>query len=410
MDIFIGIIIGFLVLMFLVIIHEFGHFIAARKNGITVTEFGIGLPPRAIAWTKGKDGKWHKIPKSQWQPMGTKTDSLIISLNWLPLGGFCQMLGESGSDKRPHTFGASSFLAKTKVLFAGVAMNWLFAIIIFTVLAWTGMPTFINNQFTIKSDEHRADSTIIIGKIMEGSPAETAGFQPGDQIISIDGTHIANLDDMDTANEKNAGKDVVYTVSRPLTCDDCTEEHYITKDILVTLNSADSDYLLGIVLNVSSPLARYTWSAPIMGIGTTAQLTGETFYGVGKALWDLVSGTVRQVSFNETVREEGREALASAANSVSGPIGILGILFPAFVADGVSSLAFLAALISVSLACMNVLPIPALDGGRWLMFFICKLKHKTLSEEREASIVGKTFLGLIIFMIIITIIDIIRFF
>ena len=158
MEIFAGIIIGLLVLMFLVTAHEFGHFLMARKNGVRVLEFGICFPPRAIAWIKDpKTGKWRRLPRSEWSKDkiskiaisdGDKTKDLaqgglIFSINWLPIGGFCQMDGESAADTREGTFGKSSYWSKTKILFGGVMMNWLVAFIIFTVLAWTGMPEFL---------------------------------------------------------------------------------------------------------------------------------------------------------------------------------------------------------------------------------------------------------------------------
>ena len=114
MSVVIGIIVGLLILMLLVTGHEFGHFIAARRNGVTVEEFGICFPPRAIAWRK-VNGKWRRLKKSEWDnPPG---EGLIFSLNWLPIGGFCQMKGESDADRRKGSFGAASFWKKTKILF-----------------------------------------------------------------------------------------------------------------------------------------------------------------------------------------------------------------------------------------------------------------------------------------------------
>ena len=154
MDIFIGVIVGLLVLMALVTAHEFGHFLAARRNGVNVLEFGIGFPPRALAWIKDpKTGKWRKLPRAEWGDGGVgktvgveknegKKDNkskdksekkskklieaehkvlvdaydkhlaqkgLIFSLNWLPIGGFCQMDGESAVDERKGTFGKANF-------------------------------------------------------------------------------------------------------------------------------------------------------------------------------------------------------------------------------------------------------------------------------------------------------------
>lgn len=171
MKIVFGIILGIIILMLLVIAHELGHFIMARKNGVKVNEFGIGFPPRAIAWIK-KGGKWTKLPKSEWNK---PQDSLVLSLNYLPIGGFCAMDGESDADKRKGTFGAASFWGKTKILFGGVLMNWLVAVIILTILAFTGMPQFINNQFYLENDAHVTGDGITISEVMPNSQLPKLG-------------------------------------------------------------------------------------------------------------------------------------------------------------------------------------------------------------------------------------------
>ena len=169
MDIFVGVIVGLLVLMLLVTAHEFGHFLAARRNGVRVLEFGIGFPPRGIAWVKDPETKkWHRLPRAEW---GKPQKGLIFSLNFLPIGGFCQMDGESANDKRKGTFGHAKFSAKTKILFAGVAMNWLLAFIILTILAWTGMPTFLENQFTMQNDEQVSGKTKYSTNLQPKPPA-----------------------------------------------------------------------------------------------------------------------------------------------------------------------------------------------------------------------------------------------
>lgn len=434
MDIFIGVVVGLLVLMLLVTVHEFGHFIAARRNGVNVLEFGIGFPPRAMAWMKDpKTGKWHRLPRDKWnKDKATKvvysdsTDKsfaqkgMIFSLNWLPIGGFCQMDGESAADTKPGTFGKAGFWSKTKILFAGVAMNWLVAVIIFTILAWAGMPEFIDNQFTVGIDTRTTSEPIEITSVAEGSPAEKAGMQAGDYIMAVDGTEISYISDVTDINKEKAGEEVTYTLQRntkPECCsDECpecncggdceAEPQELSVD--VTLNPADAEYLLGVTMGTSQALSYSTWSAPIVGVGLTAQLTGETFKGVGVMLWNLITGVGSQFSADEAVRENGQEAISSVGESVSGPVGIIGVLFPAFTAAGPSNLAFLAALISVSLACMNVLPIPALDGGRWLLIAIYKLRKKKLTKETEEKIVSRAFMVLLALIFIVTILDIIR--
>ncbi len=405
MDIFIGVVVGLVVLMFLVTAHEFGHFIMARRNGVRVLEFGICFPPRAIAWVKDpKTKKWKKIPRRDWKK---PQEGLVFSLNWLPIGGFCQMDGESASDTRPGTFGKASFWAKTKILFGGVMMNWIVAIIIFTILAWTGMPEFLEGQFTVPADTRVEATPVEIASVAEDSPADAAGIEAGDLILSVDGNTYYHASEITDYNEAHAGEEVSYKLYRRgeegCNCDTELETS-------VKLNPEGSDYLLGVTMKTTQTLSYSTWSAPIVGVGLTAQLTGETFKGVGQMLWNLVSGIGSQFSPDSEIRENGQQAISEVGDSVSGPVGIIGILFPSFTAAGPSNLAFLAALISVSLACMNVLPIPALDGGRWLLIAIYKLRKKKLTEETEEKIVSRAFMVLLALIFIVTILDIIRFF
>lgn len=414
MNIILGIIVGLLVLTFLVVSHEFGHFLMARKNGVRVLEFGVGFPPRAIAWQKGKDGKWHRLPKKSWPKPTQKPDSLILSINWLPIGGFCQMDGETCSDTEPGTFGAATFRQKSRILFGGVVTNWIIAFLIFTVLAWVGMPNFIENQFSIKSDETLSSGPITITEVVPNSPADRAGLRQNDIILSINDHPVYTSSDVTAIGSQNAGQITNYQIKRAALCLKTSVPPNCGDDIInlpVELNAADNEwgYILGVTMTSDLfATSHYTWAAPIVGIGTTVQLTGETFKGLGQMLWNLISGTVRQFNPDSTVREQGKDAISSASNSVTGPIGIISIF--ANTIHNFPLTLFLAGIISVSLACMNVLPIPALDGGRWLLIFIYKLKKKPLTKEIEESIVSKAFLVLLALMAIITIIDIIRIF
>lgn len=408
MNIIFGIIIGIIILMTLVVLHEFGHFIMARKNGVKVNEFGIGFPPRAVAWVKKsveieQNGekiqrtKWVKIPKSDWNK---PQDSLIFSINYLPIGGFCSMDGESDADTRKGTFGAATFWGKTKILFGGVLMNWLAAFVILTVLALTGMPQFINNQFRIESDAHYEVGGVVIASVIDDSPAAAAGFAPGDKVIKVASDTVIYPETITSYNSEHYGEAVEYTILR-----DGSEQQ-----ITATLNPADAEYALGIQMSYSETFVRSTWSAPLVGLGTTLQLTGETFRGLGELVWNLISGFGRQFSLDSSVREAGQAAIGSAGDAVSGPVGIIGVIFPAFASTGAANLAFLAALISVSLACMNVLPIPALDGGRWLLIALYRLRGKKLSKETEEKIISRAFMVLIGLIILITILDITKLF
>lgn len=416
MSIVFGIIIGLLILVALVTVHEFGHFIAARRNGVEVEEFGIGFPPRAVAWVRNpeyikwkqaqKEGKktgvqpkkWLRLPKSEW---GKKQKTLVFSINYLPIGGFCQMKGESDSDTRPHSFGSASLWQKTKILFAGVAMNWLVAFLILTVLAVTGMPEFMDNQFRMPGDTKMTSCEVKVREVMGDSPAEKAGLRAGDQIVRVGDTDVKTSADIFDFNDENAGEIVKYEIMR----DGKTEE------IEVELNEREAEYRLGVYLS-QADLPRYqaTWSAPIVAAVNTVQLTGETYRGLWTMIKSLGSGIVKQFSTEEEVRTKGQEELKFAGDSVSGPVGIVGVLFPQSFEAGPTILAFLAAIISISLACMNVLPIPALDGGRFLMIAFYRLRGKVLTREKEEKLVSRTFVFLLILTAIVTVLDILRFF
>ena len=411
MSVVIGIIVGLLILMFLVTAHEFGHFIAARKNGVEVEEFGIGFPPRAIAWRK-VDGKWRRIKKSEWEKM--PGEGLVLSLNWLPIGGFCQMKGESDADTRKGSFGKASFWRKTKILFAGVTMNWLVAFLVLTVLAWIGMPHLVPNQFQINEDtQYVVKTPVTIGAVVEGSPAALANLREGDIVRQMRYTgcseadceasggervQITTTDDLLAFDAKYAGQKVWMTYER--NSDIMTSE--------IQLNKSDNEYVLGATIG-GVVYYRSTWSAPVVGFMTTLQLTGETFKGVGELVWNLFSGVARQLNFFDSgARQSGAEAVQKAGDSVSGPVGIIGVLFPNMMSSGINTLLFLTAIISISLACMNVLPIPALDGGRWLLILIFKLRKKKLTKETEEKIVGRAFAALLVIVAIVTVLDIVR--
>ena len=161
----IEIFIGLLVLVFLVVIHELGHAYVARKNGVVVEEFGIGLPP-AIKKKKLKNG-------------------MNLSFNWLPIGGFVKLQGEHESANKKGDYGSANYWQKTKILFAGVIANWLLAIVLLTILALVGMPKITSNQFMVKGDSKIVYSPVRIASLAENGPAERAGLKSGDEIVEF---------------------------------------------------------------------------------------------------------------------------------------------------------------------------------------------------------------------------------
>lgn len=378
-----GIIIGLVVLMFLVAVHELGHAIVARRNGVVVKEFAIGFPPKAIS----------KKPKNSF--LGKNVE---YRLNWLPLGGYVRMKGEYDASNKKGDYGAASYWAKTKILFAGVAVNWLVAAILLTVLAWFGLPKIIDNQFSIAGDTRTVvtePGSVQIVSVVDGSVAEGLGIQKGDKIITLAGHNITTSDQVSSLVRDNSGGNFELKLER--------NGEIITKQ--VSLNQGDK---LGIAMGErrAREVMYSTWSAPIVGIGTTVQLTGLTFKGVGDLLVNTFTGIIDKISSNQSVRDAGTKKLDEVSQSVTGPVGILGVIFPQAGQAGFTTVIFLTALISLSLAVMNVLPIPALDGGRWLIMTIYKLRNKVLTKEREENIQAVGMIILLGLMVVITVLDI----
>jgi regulator of sigma E protease len=375
MELLFGIIVGVLILVFLVSVHELGHAIFARRNGVVVEEFGIGFPPRA----------WAKKLKN----------GILFTLNWLPLGGFVKLQGEHDAATQKGDYGAATYWQKTRILLAGVLINWLVAVLLLTVLAWTGLPKILPNQFSVASDTTIVKKPIELTLVTKDSPAEKAGLQAGDQILRFGGKLIQSPDELSEATKVNKGKKVEIIYSR-----DGVEA---SKD--VTLRTDATKGYLGVSSDQRQQI-QASWSAPIVGVVTTGQFTYVTLQGLGNLIADFAKGIFLQFSPSSSTRAEAGKSLEKASNSVAGPIGILGTIFPAAEQAGLTQLIFLTAVISLTLAVMNALPIPALDGGRWFTMTIFRLLKIPLTKEREEKIQTVGFLLLMGLIVLVTIADV----
>lgn len=395
-------VIGLILFIGLVVLHELGHFWAARRNGVDVEEFGIFFPPRL----------WKKRMKKGWD----------FTINALPLGGFVKLKGETDSDRRPGSFGAASDWAKTKIMLAGVAVNLVTAVVLFTVLALIGMPKVIDNQFTVARDTKVIHNEVRIGYVETSSPAAKAGLKDQDTIVAIGlpTTAVAGCTSAPcNAQTVKSAKDV-RSITEDLLAKSDQVVVVIMRDgtrkvIAVTPNSLEAvaasektDKPIGYLGVVPSEysLQRSTWSAPIVAVGLTGQLTAMTFQGLGKAIAGLGGIVAGTVTGNTSARQN---AQAEASSQVSGPLGIFMIL------KSGSSLGFqymllIIAVISLTLAIMNVLPIPALDGGRLFVMGISRLTKKPLTPKMEENIYATGFVLLITLIIVVTIVDVRRFF
>ena len=367
-------ILGAILFVGLVVIHEWGHFIAARRSGVEVEEFGIGFPPKV----------WGKQIK-------TKKSEFLLTLNLLPLGGFVRLKGENDSDKRKGSFGAASLKNKVKIMTAGVIMNLVGALLLFTILAVVGMPKIVDNQFTVKSntkyiEQIKNPNNVVVASVGKNTPAERAGIKTDDQIINLAGQSVKKPEEIGKIAKENAGKEVPITIKR----------NDQTLDYKVTINSENKGQgYLGVSSQSGSEgreIRRSTWSAPVVAAGLSAQFTELTFKGLGTVISSLAKGDTN-----------------TAKEQVSGPVGV------AYVLNQVSKVGFnyvlmVIAIISLTLAIMNILPIPALDGGRLFVTLLFKIIKKPLTKKREELIHGTGFAVLMALFVLITFVDINRFF
>lgn len=375
-----SVVVGLLILVLLVVLHELGHAIAARRNGVVVEEFGIGFPPRV--WAR------------------TLKNGVLFTVNWLPLGGYVKLQGEHDAASKKGDYGAASLWEKTKILLAGVFINWATAALIFTGLALTGLPKVIDNQFTVKSDTTEVRKPVTLVSVGDSSPAAAAGLKTGDQIVRFAGQPLQEPTDLTVLAEHYKGKSVEVIYNR-----NGSEEI-----IRVTLRSdnANAKGYFGVSADQRTTY-RSTWSAPLVGVALTGQLTQVTMQGLGDMLAKLGTGIVDKLNPSDSSQQRANDKLGEVGEGVAGPLAILGILFPSAREAGFSALLFMTALISLALAIMNVLPIPALDGGRWFVTMAFRLFKKPLSKELEEKIHGTGFLVLMALFVLVTIADVSKF-
>lgn len=389
--------IGALMIVGLVILHELGHFYAARKSGVEVEEFGIGFPPKA-------------------KSLGTKNGT-EYTLNWLPLGGFVKLKGEHDSDDATGSYGAASIGGKIKIMSAGVIVNFLTAIFLLTIVAAVGLPQALEGQFYVDSDSKIVTQDTIASFVAEDSPAATAGLEAGNVLLSIKDIDcdqdcdytIDKSSNLGGITESLAGKETQLSyrergsdaiiISDNITLRGKQEVEQSRADskacfeLVETNGEGTCEQSKGYLGVVSSDYVerRATWSAPIVAVAVTGQFTKATFVNLGTVVSDLFKGDTEQ-----------------ASQQVTGVIGI-GYILSELSSQGFMSILFLTAVISLSLAVMNILPIPALDGGRLFVTLLFRAIKKPLTKETEEKIHGTGFMMLMLLFVLITVVDVQRF-
>lgn len=353
-----------LVLVVLIISHEFGHFIAAKLFGVQVDEFGLGFPPKII---------------------GKKYGETEYTLNWLPFGGFVKIVGEDDPvevrlpDSRSQTstgrsFGNQPVYKKILILTAGVIANMLLAWFLFFVSLQTGllMPTE-----GVARPEYLTNSRVVVGYVLDGSPAQKAGITEGDQVVTTSPDEVISL------VGASEGKPVTVTVI-----------HAGKKESVSVIVTPQADkngiYKIGVALSELGE-AHLPFLA---ALGESASMTRNLTQATAVGLYQFATGIF---------------AKESTVGAVSGPVGIFGMVGSARDMGFAYVLAFMA-LLSINLAVLNILPIPALDGGRVLFIIIETIKGSPLSPKFTQNVHSIGFTLLIILMLLITAHDVVKLF
>lgn len=351
-----------LILFALVLVHEYGHFIAAKRTGMRVDEFGIGFPPKIASMRRGETE---------------------YSINALPIGGFVRIFGEDGSvqgEDRNRAFSARPKWAQALVLIAGVTANILFAWFLFALALGIGMPT------AVSPEEATDAAALYVVEVLPESPAMEAGIPAGAVVeqLSAGGQEIAprSPDEFRTFVEAaGVPVTVAYTYRGAAAETTLSPVRGLTPD---APERAIIGVGLGLVETVREPIHR------ALGQGFVLTATGLRDVTVG--IWSLLADAV---------------VFEADLSQVSGPVGIVGLVDDAS-AFGLTSLLMFTAFISLNLAVINLLPFPALDGGRLVFVAIETLRRKPIPAVFAHYVNAAGFLLLMALMVVITYNDILK--
>lgn len=385
-----------IILSILVLVHEFGHYFVAKRVDVRVEEFGWGLPPRA----------W-----------GKKIGETIYSINWLPFGGFVKLTGEDFGDeegeervtsdgyplldkkgnpitgKDTRNFKNKTPLQRGLILAAGVFMNLVLAVVLYYIMfSMTGfktltLPLFFDHDFKFGNKEVTHTT---VTAFSEDSPAEAAGVNLGEAVIEINGNPVYSAQDVRDILKANEGNEVSVLLM------DLRGVERTFRTVYITPQEHDDGYILGVLLTDAFRLD-YGNSKRMAGFMHAWNMLS---YSTG-TLWNLTTTAIRE------------KDVTYVSDSVAGPVGITRVV------SGILSykegnilveLIDLTALLSISLAFLNILPFPALDGGRLLFVIIEGVSGKKLSDKTEGTIHRWGMIALLGLIALITVKDIIGLF
>ena len=343
--------ISFLILGFLILVHEAGHFFVARRTGVRVERFSIGFGPQLFSWKRGHT---------------------VYAVSAIPLGGYVKMSGEQDSKakKKPYDYLSKSIGTRAAIIFAGPLVNYVTAIITLWIVFIVGFPQL----------------NATVGKLIEDKPALAAGLAQGDRILAIDGIEISNWDDMTEIIHESADRSIELTIDR----------NGARQMIAIVPEKIETTDLYGRPITVGrigiGPAGDVTplQVGPVEALKRTFALHWEWTASMGIALSSIVKGRL------------------SMKESLTGPIGII-VLTSQAVTLGFTTLLYIVSLFSLSLAVFNVLPIPILDGGHLLWLGLEKLKGSPVSMNIQENCSKVSFVLLMALILTVCVYDIQRY-
>ncbi|MDE6181903.1 MAG: RIP metalloprotease RseP [Eubacteriales bacterium] len=330
----------------IIVIHEYGHFIAAKKSGVFVEEFAIGMGPKL--WGKEKEGT-------------------LYSIRLFPIGGYCKMKDEDSKSTDIDSFGNATKLKKFIILFAGAFMNFLLAIAIFVGISFFS-----------------ATATTEIASVEENLPASNAGIMEGDVIYKINGKRVRLFDDITFSLIRNEDKPINVTVKRD------GEK----LDFTIQPKLQDGRYVIGITSKLETAF---------IGEKVEGYDKAGFFDSIYNGFWNMIftmKATIVGVFDLFTAQVELEE--------LTGPIGLAPVINNTYeeaskvgVMSIILTMLNLTALLSANIGVMNLLPLPALDGGRIVFLLIEAIRGKPIPEEKEGMVHFVGFVALMVFGVFI---------
>ncbi len=358
-----GILVFVIVIVALIIVHEFGHFVVAKWAGMRVDEFGLGYPPRAY--------------------MIGGVGETAITLNWLPFGGFVKIYGEDGPERGPRAFGARPRILQALVLVAGVAMNLLFAYVLIVGALFVGTPRALSPEELPKA----TNTQLAVSNVLTSSPAARAGIEPGDSILSARDASGA----WQSSDPQSFTTFVAASGGTPI---ELTVKHNESVTMITATPAT------GVA---AGDLARYALGVEVATIGVVPLSLPRAIVEGAQLTWSATTLTaVGLAHFFYAIL-----TLHADLSQVSGPIGIAGVVGGAS-AQGLGDLLSIMAIISINLALINLIPIPALDGGRLLFVIIEGIIRRPIKVSVARAVNAASFVFLILLMLVVTAHDIYR--